>query len=551
MIKTIKRIGEKNNLIYVLFIAVIFIFFSSSLLFNNKIFITHDSEPQIVRIGAFYKSLMDGQIPPRWAGDLNFGFGDPALIFFFPLQGYLGSFFHIIGFSLQDSYKAIMILSFVLAPVFFYLWLRFKFDRPTCFVAALFYGLSPYHFLDIFVRGQLGEMLAFVFIPLVFLSIERIKKNQNIGNVFIGALFYFLLILSHNILSLIFSFIFAFYIILLNFGKIKIILINSFFLLLGLFLSAFFWLPALFEAKFINSKLFVAGMYNDHFIKLSNLIHSEWGYGSYINSQGGLAPQIGIFHFLFFVFSFFAFIKFKTERKKILFWFFIALLSIFMTTSFSSFIWNKSHIIQQFQFPWRLMALASFAIAVLIPYGLLAINKKFYPVIILTVIVLSFPYSKANGWTHKSDKFYFNYPGTAAYHGEATTIWVAGDESNFAKNQVEIVSGEGEVRDVVKKSNKHIFQINAKTDVEILDNTVYFPGWSVISNGKKIPIEFQNSNHRGFVTFRLPEGSHKVNVLFKESPVRFISNVISLLALAFVIILVIFNNKIKKLINTK
>ncbi len=120
-----------NRKILVLFIFIIVLVPFLYPLFKPEIFISHDSEPQIVRIGAFYKAIIDGQFPPRWAGDLNYKYGAPTLIFFFPLEGYLGTFFHIIGFSLQDSYKIIMGASFILASFFFYLWMSQIFEKKV------------------------------------------------------------------------------------------------------------------------------------------------------------------------------------------------------------------------------------------------------------------------------------------------------------------------------------------------------------------------------------------------------------------------------------
>src|SRR3989344_960027 len=76
-------------------------------LFNVGLPITHDGQDHIARIANFYQNLLDGNIIPRWAGNLNWGYGHPILMFLYPLPSYAASIFHAIGFSLVDSTKLV------------------------------------------------------------------------------------------------------------------------------------------------------------------------------------------------------------------------------------------------------------------------------------------------------------------------------------------------------------------------------------------------------------------------------------------------------------
>ncbi len=140
-------------------------------LFKPGFYNTHDGENHVARLGAYYNSLSDGQIPARWSADLNYKFGSPVLNFFYPLPGYIGSLFHFLGFGLQDSVKLVLALSFILAPISFFIWSRKLFTTSIAFASSLFYGLAPYHFLDLYVRGDIGEIASFVFAPLVLWAI--------------------------------------------------------------------------------------------------------------------------------------------------------------------------------------------------------------------------------------------------------------------------------------------------------------------------------------------------------------------------------------------
>lgn len=537
-----------NFYLFVTIIVTVCIFFLWPL-FRQGFYVTHDSEPQLARMAAVYRAVIDGDIPARWARSLNYRYGNPSSNFFFPLNGYLSTFLHMIGFSFQDSYKILIGGSLIASTIFFYLWMGELFDKKVALLTSLFYGLAPYHLLDIFVRGQLGEMLAFAFIPLVFFFIERNKKAPTTRNIILGAVSYALLVLSHNVLGLVFSFIAALYIIVCSWKKWKQIAISASMMFIGLLLSSFFWLPALYESRYINSELFVGGFFRDHFINPFRLFYAPWGFGSDINKPGGLAPYIGIIQGLL-LFS--GIIVFITSQKKrlMVFWFIITVFSIFMTLPPSSFIWESVNFIEQFQFPWRFLAVVSLSGSVLIGYVLSALRPYALPVFLtFCAVLLSFPLVKVHSFTDKPDKFYLKYPGTGAYHGESTTIWTAGDASVFPKSPIEIIEGKGAVTDYSRKTQKHQFTVQADSPVKIVDNTTYFPGWHAYVDGIETPIEFQDINHRGLITFNVPQGKHAVSVMFEETKIRLLADALSVSAFAGMMLLLIFRDRINRILS--
>src|SRR3989344_7884005 len=69
--------------------------------------VTHDGIDHVARIANFYKNLEEGVLIPRWASNLNWGYGHPILMFLYPLPSYATSFFHLLGFSFVDSLKIV------------------------------------------------------------------------------------------------------------------------------------------------------------------------------------------------------------------------------------------------------------------------------------------------------------------------------------------------------------------------------------------------------------------------------------------------------------
>ena len=83
-------------------------------LFSSNFYASHDGEAIIARFGAYVKASNDGQFPLRWAGDLNFRYGSPVLIFYYPLPGIFLIPLNAIGISLENTFKIIIGFSFIL-----------------------------------------------------------------------------------------------------------------------------------------------------------------------------------------------------------------------------------------------------------------------------------------------------------------------------------------------------------------------------------------------------------------------------------------------------
>ena len=533
---------------YILLIIVIATFFLFPLL-QNSLYNSHDGEAHVARFAAYFQAFRDGQIIPRWAGNLNYGYGSPLFIFFYPLPGYIASLLHLFNLSFEVIFKILIYLSFILSPIFLFVWLRKYAKEEIAFVASVIYMLAPYRFLDTFVRGDIAEMLSFVFIPAIFYYIDKSIKQNAIKDVIWGAIFYSLFILSHNGIALIFTPVFLAYGFIYS-KDIKKLFYPIFIIVFGLMLSSFFWLPSILEGKYVLSKLIVENVYKSNFIDIPNLIYSKWGFAPELHTSVGQSPQLGILY-AFIPFLAIIFWKHFVKYKRMLFfWMIIFLISVFMVTPYSKTLWENLPLIKLMGYPWRFIALASFSLAMIAFYILKKIDRKIYVYIILLIFIISsIQYVKVSGYSYKNDNFYLGYKGTTDYHMRTSTVWTAGDFSLVSRNNIEIISGKGVMKNMFRKSNQHSFILQANTPVQILDNTVYFPGWRVEIDGNKVPIEFQDMNHRGLITFYVKQGIHDVKIFFSETPLRLLSDMISISGL--VLIMMYFLSKKFEIIKFK
>lgn len=486
-------------------------------LFSPGFFVTDDGEWMIIRFSAFYETIRDGQIPPRFLERLNFGYGYPVANFLYPGFMYLGVPFHIIGFGYQDSIKIILLISILGSAIFTYLWLGKLFNKWSAFIGSVAYVYFPYHLFDLYVRGSVGELLALAVVPFILWSIERYS-------LFWGSIGIAFLILSHNTLALLFlPIIFMYLAIKINSSKDKKIILARFGGLfeLGLGLSAFFWIPALFDLRYTVFSSTQVSTYQNYFTTVN---------------------LIGISTFLIGLISIVALIIVKKRKPQqieegvnrqfnyAVFFLFIGCVGLFFSSEFSSYAWSLLPI-QFIQFPFRLLSIVLVCTAFLVSFSVQVFHKKIkYIVGVLFVCIIVFsaiPFIKPQETIQKGDDFYSTNLDTTTVKNEYLPPWVLIKPQTWPENKV--TSENSQINSVLYNSRKIEF-INVSSQSALVSiHTIYFPGWNATVNGENQEIIYNNPY--GIVQLELPRGTSKVKLEFTETPVRLIADVISIVSL--------------------
>lgn len=524
-------------------------------LFHPGLPLTHDGQDHVARIANFYQSLSEGNIVSRWAGNLNWGYGHPILMFLYPLPSYFTSFFHFLGFSLIDSLKIVFGVTFIASGIAMHLWVRnFLGELPALF-ASILYSFAPYRFVDLYVRGAIGEHVAFVFVPLVLYFLLKLSQKYSYWNFLGGVLSLAFLILSHNAIAIMFlPFILAYgiYLIFTNKNQRAFIYQYTSILVIGIGLSSFFWFPAFFEGKYTLRDIVTRGEYASRFVKFPELFSTMWSYGG----TNELSKNIGIIQFISVIGSLlFVHRIFKKDKKKFLLYGILLLyffISTFLMLEQSKFVWQVFTTLQKFQFPWRFLSVTVFTTAVM--GGILLFEfienrrmeaLRFRPplarlrsknaLIILCLLFLVLWFNKnywhANGYLYKSDSFFNGiYQGTTDT-GESSPIWSVRFMEQEPKSHIEIIDGKGETQEFARNSIFHKYKISTNDErIRVRENTLYFPGWNVFVDGKDTLVEFQDPKNRGVITFYVNKGIHDVEVKFGETKLRKTADVISVVS---------------------
>lgn len=215
---------------------------------------TDDMEQHLAVLEDFEKGLRAGNPYPRWQAGFDNGYGLPWLNFYPPGFYYLAEAVHLVLRDWIDTLFAVSVLSLAASALAFYRFARLFYGPVPCAVGALFYLLAPYHVLDLYWRAALPEFMGFVFVPLIlyfaFLSAKYGRGRQLAG---LG-LCYGLFLLTHWPVAYLLTLALAVYVMVWAVAeknwRIPARVAGAG--VLGLLLSAIYWLPAALELRFVQ-----------------------------------------------------------------------------------------------------------------------------------------------------------------------------------------------------------------------------------------------------------------------------------------------------------
>lgn len=355
-----------------LLIVVFLSFWAVQPFFHDGFFSMHD-DTQVARVFEMAQALVNGQFPVRWVADLGYGYGYPLFNFYSPLPYYFGGLLVVFGLDALIATKMMFIIGILMAGIFMYFLTREIWGELGAIISAIFYTYVPYHAVQIYVRGSVGEFWALIFIPLMVLGFYKIITELKLKWIIIAGFGYAGIILSHNLTAMMITlFLMPFYgiVLIMDFKKrnllaIKYLILSTF---LGIALSAFYWLPAIAEMSYTNVAAQVGGSadFRGHFVCFWQLWISNWGFAGSASGcvNDGMSFMAGKFHLLMsFVALIVGLYLWHTDkiRSKIIFLSFIFyLLSVFMLLQISLPVWQILPFLAFIQYPWRFLTLVIF-----------------------------------------------------------------------------------------------------------------------------------------------------------------------------------------------
>jgi hypothetical protein len=548
----------------------------------------HDARHSVYFLFEFDRSIQDGVWYPRWSPDFAFGYGYPFFNIYGPLAFYVGEALHLLGLGFVSAVKSVFAFSFLLSGVTMFLFVRRFMGSRAGLLAGLVYIYIPYHIVDVYVRASLAESLALAFLPLNLWLFYETVAAPRLAAILGAGLSYAGLMLTHNGLALLFSPLLGIYLIFLVLSRalarrkrglsgglpeVARVLVRSSLspisgLLLGLGLSAIFWLPMALEFKYVRLDQWMGGYYGyrDHFVYLFQLFSPFWGYGlSEPGLEDGFPFQLGAVPV---VFGFLSLVTLKRIergelRRLLLFFHLTTVVIIFLMLPESVLLWEVLRLVTFAQFPWRLLTLAIVALSFLagsILVGADSSSQRVSPLVVVAlaalVILGSYPYlmpqivEPAEGPVSLQGLMEFE---RSAGEMTGSTTWVheipiwspmaqhivTQDKPLITKVDFGSLPAKGEGKIIAfTEELGTIFEkvvFRARKEGRITFNIFYYPGWhAYLLESEEGPIERELKivphGALGKITVTVPEGDHYLLLRFEDTPVRVVGKYVTALS---------------------
>jgi 6-pyruvoyl-tetrahydropterin synthase-like protein len=517
------------------------------------------------RMVMFDETLRSGVWYPRWLGGMNYGYGAATTIFYAPFVYYALSGAHALVGDWPRSIEAVTSLAAMGSAAAFYLYARSLMSRPSSAVASLLYALLPYHLIDLYHRGALAELIAFVWMPLVMLMLSRSVARLRASSIVAGAIAFALLLITHPPVAYVFS------VSLTIFAATLAVRSKSFrpalaggaIVLLGSALSAFYWLPAVVEVGFVNQS--ITDLYDRNKGYLTSLLGGS-GFEKLI------AATIILTGLLFLIFAAIARNKNLVNRERSSLtqisegWIAAGVASIFMMLPLADPLARLMPGISGMAFVWRWLAITSLAASWLAGnafekfYARRQLNKKEFDetgsprreaspdfnrarmqealVIILTIGVVIFGAISCSRASNLKRRFVepaefveqdftpTGSPGVYELPKDISLQMVANPSSNRASL-------------IEWKPEERMIEVSCLASDTLRVYTFMFPGWEAFIDGSPAPIKTDDVLKTMLID--VPQGSHTVRLAFANTALRSRAQTLSLIALSACALIIIVN----------
>lgn len=296
---------------------------------------------------------------PRWLPELYGGRGYPTFVFYQPFVFFVDALWRTLFHGARALWATLWTL-LVLGGLGAYLLGRRSGGRLWGLSVAGVFLLSPYLYVDLFVRQDLSELSSLMLLPWALFSLLLVRDRSSPGAVWLLSLSLAALIYAHPIIALLSLLFISPIAVALCWREGRLDLRVAAHLAAGsalaLLLSAPYWLPFLAMKDEVNLQHVVGDFASHHTVHWSQFFDRSWGFGGSLPDTAAdqMSFQLGAPHFAL---AFAAALWCRRDRRQ-LFYFAVYLAAITAMTPWCAWLWRLP-VLGQMQFPWRALVVTT------------------------------------------------------------------------------------------------------------------------------------------------------------------------------------------------
>ncbi|MEQ8677583.1 MAG: hypothetical protein RLP44_13700 [Aggregatilineales bacterium] len=219
--------------------------------------LTNQSENYVYMTENYAEAIQEGRLYPRWNPYANYGYGAPVPHYTPPAAPYSAALIELL-FTANgiNAVRILFVLSLCGAGMMTYVFVLREAGARVAMIAAVAYVYSPYvGIIAPHIEGNLSAVMASAFLPALLWSVNRLLRINSAFDLIFVIFFGTLLILTNiqwAIASILLAILFATYQLISGKTTFKRWIHLNLIIGLSLFLSSFFWLPAVLEHDLVQ-----------------------------------------------------------------------------------------------------------------------------------------------------------------------------------------------------------------------------------------------------------------------------------------------------------
>lgn len=503
---------------------------------------SHENARYAILLDHFREAFRQGQWYPRWLPNLNGGYGYPTFVYYQPAFFFFALPFSFLPGYPETTFPLVVWALFFLGGLGAYWLCREMADLRTALAGAALYLLTPYLYVELYVRNDLSELMAMTACPWPLFFALRLDRRVREGKSAAGSMVGFAVALAATIAAhpAVALFVTPVYALMAAYrgwtgpwktrGAVAARLAASF--AAAVLLSAPYWFTLFQMKRYVDLSGVSSGYYapSPHVVYWWQFLSNAWEFGG---SAPGSAPdtmsfQLGLPHAVLALAGLAAGWRSRAVRGAFFAW--IAVVALVSTLA-ERFWEIPVESLRQVQFPWRLLAIAA-TLQVACAAGLQSVVRR-HP---LAAAALLIP---ALVWYRQQ---FFPQPGgyslkaeVAAQRAQDLRSWqryantdefrpltaVRGRmQPRGAEPLVAATSGARAAASKESTASHLRWRIEAPAAGEAIINQIYLPGWRVYLDEKPVARETLESRLTadGRMRVGFSAGSHELEAYYGGPP---------------------------------
>ncbi len=532
---------------------------------------THDGLLHFYRLVALDHAVQHGDVWPRYAPGLVFGYGAPIFNYYAPLSLYPFELLHLLGLRFLDAFLIGLIgLAFAGAVGAYRLgkvWAGREgpvWEGQTAGIAtAVAYAYAPYTLYNSPRRGAVAEFAALALLPWVLWAFWRLATHGRQRDLVLAVALLGLFIPLHNITTLHGAVLLAIYSMLLwwigddpprTFVRLALAGV------LAVGVTTFFWLPALGETGYVQLERATgpaSADFHNNFHSLAETLALPMT-ADLTQIHPPVPRPLGWPQIVLGVVGL-ALIAWRgvgtNEGRRLRGWLALAaglvVILIFLTTRASTWVWETVPLMHYTQLPWRMLGLASLLLAVLAGAGVMLVGRwiprqdgrmVWVGLCLATMMVYAIPwlyglylpepraesivdaqnFERETGWLATSSLWEYLPRWTLELPDEnrLTGLYAQGDVIPRLQPApgVSVDEAKWGVTGATLK-------VRVEEKTTLIFDWLYFPGWWARLDGEVVAIA--PTQPQGFVGVEVPAGEHRLELGFGPTVLRLVAMIVS------------------------